>query len=308
MPAPQAIGSALRAAIGGVGEMLTGSSERRWVDAAALRFDNIGSDESKQVAELIRANPRGANQYVNRFFGGWEKLETGLRERQHRTRAELAVAEFQGMAPEERGAMSEDEAFLQVADEAARGDMSLEMAQRIATTAGAPSSFNRALALGPTPESAAEAVSHGMKTGDWEGEQGAISKLKSEPDRRVTSAQGGNVMLETVTDAEGKTTTKRTVVEGSDLDKLEKDRPGGRWLDRIILHQRLERRDIHPGSQEYENAFREHKLEMLSSSDLLEAEIALRGTKYDMTPTQLERLLAAGEGGGGGGGSDLPPR
>ena len=305
MPNPLAIAGPIAAAIGGVREMMTGTEERKWVAAAALRFDNIGSEESTQIAGLIRENPRAADDYVKEYFGGWERLETGLRERQHRSRAEAAVAEVQGMTSVERGAASQQDTLLGTLDEVARGDMPLEMAQAVASTVGAPDSFNRALQLGPTPESAAKAVSHGM--------------LESEPDRRINASRG--VMLETVTDAEGKTTTKRSVVPGSDLDKLEKERPGGPWKLRIILHQNLERAGIkrdHPDAKvraEYERAFREADLEVLSPREVIEAEAALRNTPYDVTPSALERMVAGrevqppgGGGVGGGGGPDLPPR
>lgn len=289
MPNPLAIAGPLAAAMGGIKEMFTGAEERKWVNAAAYRFDNIGSEEGTQIANLIRENPRAADAYVEEYFGGWEKLETGLQERASRARAEQAVAELQNLSPEEAKEMTPQEAYLGLADEVAGGAMAHQSAAAVASTFGAPDSFMRLLGTsGATAESQADALRHGIETDDWDA---AAGKLKSEPTRRTSVSPGGTVTTTEVS-PEGAVTVGQEAVEGSPMGRLKKERKGGAWLWRIKLHLQLIGEGKLKGTEKYKEAFAAAGLEPLDAREELEAKTLLDATPYQVRSSSLQDLLA----------------
>lgn len=308
MPNPLAIGGPLAAAVGGLSGVMRGGRQREWIDAAAYRFDQIGSPEARQVAQLIRDNPRAADRYVNKYFGGWENLETGLMERHHRGRAQEAVAKYQGMTPEERVGVDPRDVTRDLLDEYAEGSMSEFAVRAMASTFGAPEEFMQMLASsGADAETKAEAVRVGMTEGNWFGEGGAASKLK-EPEDRRTSVSGD--MVTTVTyDDQGVPTISRQIVPGSDLAKLvDRNRQGGPLLQRLVLHEELVRKGIARDSDEYADSYKKVNMDPLSDADLLEAQTMVRSTEYEGrrpgTAAELAQMMggiAALLGGGGGG-------
>jgi len=57
----------------GIAEMQRGQMFRTFVDQASSHFEELGTPEAQQIAQLIRSDPRGATAYVNQF-GGWEQI------------------------------------------------------------------------------------------------------------------------------------------------------------------------------------------------------------------------------------------
>ena len=72
-----------------------GANRDAFVAAAAQRLASIGSREAAQLAELLQANPEGANEFVQQY-GGWKLMEDGLRA----AAATGAAQRFVGTLPE----------------------------------------------------------------------------------------------------------------------------------------------------------------------------------------------------------------
>ena len=95
---------------------------------------------------------------------------------------------------------------------------------------------------------------------------------------------------------------------GSDLDELTKPRGDkGPWLQRLVLHERLVRKGVERGSDEYNAEYEKVGMAPLTDQELLTAMTKVRSTEYE-TPraSEAERLMEAfGIGLGLGGGA--PP-
>jgi len=141
----------------GLAEMQRGEMFRNFVTQASGRFDQLGTPEAMQIAQMIRENPQGATQYVSQF-GGWENVYNRAQANAGRAALADAVSQLQAGAQGQGQGLTQQQVLQQILPVVLRYGVGGDLLDQIATAFGRPNPKVNIGAAEPkdfTPESLA---------------------------------------------------------------------------------------------------------------------------------------------------------
>jgi len=246
------IGAAIR---GGIDTIFENRRENIMVQEASRRFRDVGTKEAMKIAGFIESNPRLASQFVERTYGSWQNLETGIRERASRERL---AEKLTGLSEQERAYHAGEEGAADVNPHDVLASILPETAYQrdtgfdVSQAGGAADQFENVpswlSAMGRSgvydPESLGAAIRHNAE--NPEDAAGTVERLKPASDDNVQTRVGSDGTY-TNFDRKGRP------IGGGSLPGSEEAAvrgPGG-LSDRLIVHEMALKKNLKVGSPEY---------------------------------------------------------
>ena len=157
----------------GLAEMQQGEARRQFIAGAAQRFEQLGTPQAIQTAQLIREAPEAASAHMDQF-GGWGSVYNLMRADAARTALTSAIGQL-GDSVSEQDAVRK---LLPVAIQyGVGGDLIGTIAKAYGNSSAPPEFVGQ---IDPDLyENYGEFYSQGAKTGDWAGATSILRSRKS---------------------------------------------------------------------------------------------------------------------------------